>query len=242
MYFTYTGRSAVQRRGGHCVTGSSSLHREYYFAEGTTRNGFESWLTLQNPNPTRMTVQASFQVGEGQGDPVERSYAIEPKSRKTVFIADEVGPEKDVSVKLSGSAPFLAERPMYFSYSHGGLAAEGGHCVVGTPSPGTEWLFAEGYTGPGFDQWLCLQNPGESRSTVRVRYYTQEAGALAEKTVVVPGRTRLTLMVNQHAGTCYQLSVRLQVTSGPGIVAERPMYFDYGPGRKGGHDVVGETT
>ena len=57
----------------------------------------------------------------------------------------------------------------------------------------------------------------------------------------MPARTRVTLLVNQHAGPDYQLSTRVRVTSGPGIVVERPMYFIYGPGWDGGHDVVGYT-
>jgi hypothetical protein len=47
-------------------------------------------------------------------------------------------------------------------------------------------------------------------------------------------------MVNEHAGPDYQLSTRVKVLSGPGIVVERPMYFIYS-GWDGGHDVVGYT-
>jgi len=43
----------------------------------------------------------------------------------------------------------------------------------------------------------------------------------------VPAGTRLTIKVNDHAGPGYQLSTLLQSSSGAGIVAERPMYFDY---------------
>lgn len=239
MYFDYLGRGNRHWEGGHCVMGANSLSREYYFAEGTTRSGFECWITLQNPGLDPITVNAVYQLGPGQGDPVEASYQVLPASRKTLFIPQEVGNEKDVSVKLSSSGDFLAERPMYFGYRYGSLAARGGHCVIGASSTGSEWLFAEGYTGGGFNEWLCLQNPGDSGAVVEVTYYTQEAGALAPKSVGLPAKTRVTLIVNEHAGPDYQLSAGVRVVSGPEIVVERPMYFIYGPGWNGGHDVVG---
>ena len=69
-------------------------------------------------------------------------------------------------------------------------------------------------------------------------YYTQEQGSLPIKLVTVPPHSRQTIMVNQDAGADYQLSVRVRVASGPDIVVERPMYFNF-RGWTGGHDVVG---
>lgn len=239
MYFEYQGMGAHAWRGGHCVMGATTLSSEYFFAEGTTRSGFEEWITLQNPNDQAITVQAGYQLGPGQGVAVNRTYTVSPKSRYTVFVQDEVGEEKDVSVRLTSDAYFLAERPMYFSYQYLDLGVEGGHCVIGAPRTASEWLLAEGYTGGGFNQWLCLQNPTNGDADVEVGYYTQEAGPLASRKVNLPAGTRVTLMVNQHAGPDYQLSTRVGVTSGPGIVVERPVYFNYGSGWAGGHDVVG---
>jgi len=126
-------------------------------------------------------------------------------------------------VKLTSSAQFLAERPMYFDYAG---KWDGGHCLLGTSAHPT-WYFAEGYTGPGFDEWLCLWNPGASAIDVEVTYCTQEAGALPVKTVSVLAGARLTIKVNDHAGPGYQLSAKLRAPSGASFVAERPMYFDY---------------
>lgn len=239
MYFDYLSTGSQHWEGGHCVMGATQLSTEFYFAEGTTLPGFESWITLQNPHGYDISVDAVYQLGQGQGVPVERSYEVPAGSRKTVFVRDAVGPDRDASVALTSDDGFLAERPMYFSYRYGELAAEGGHCVIGASATAQEWLLAEGCTGPGFQQWLCLQNPGDEKATVEVTYYTQEAGELPVKTVDVPASTRVTLMVNQHAGTGYQLSTRVLVASGPGIVVERPMYFLYGGAWDGGHDVVG---
>lgn len=239
MYFDYLGRDSHHWEGGHCVMGATELSQAYYFAEGTTRAGFESWITLQNPHDHPIRVEAVYQLGPGQGDPVRRSYDVPPGSRRTVFVGDEVGGGKDVSAALACGETFLAERPMYFAYRTGDLSAQGGHCVIGAASPAAGWLFAEGYTGGAFHEWLCLQNPGDADAVVEVDYYTQEEGVLPAREVTVPARTRLTVMVNEHAGPGLQLSTALTVTSGPDIVAERPMYFLYKGDWDGGHDVVG---
>ncbi len=239
MYFDYTGRGGHHWTGGHCVLGTPGLAGEYYFAEGTTRRGFEAWLTLQNPGDRPVTVTAEYQLGVGQGEPVRRRYEVEAGFRRTVFVPDELGWEKDFSVRLASDDLFLAERPMYFAYSCAGLEASGGHCVIGAGSPAPEWLFAEGYTGGSFQQWLCLQNPGDGEARVEVIYYTQEVGELPPREVIVPGHSRVTLLVNEHAGRDYQLSTGVTVAEGGNVVAERPMYFAYGPDIDGGHDAVG---
>ena len=238
-YFDYLGTSGHHWQGGHCVMGTNQAYNKFYFAEGTTRSGFEEWLTLQNPwNDSELTVEAIYLLGPGQGDPIQASYQVEPGSRLTVFVPGEVGGEKDVSVRLYSVSPFIAERPVYFSYAHGGISAQGGHCMAGVPVSAPEWFFAEGCTSDGFDQWLCLQNPGYQDSVVEVTYYTHEVGALPSRAITVPARTRVTIMVNEDAGHGYQLTSRLTVISGPNIIVERPMYFNWG-GRNGGHDEMG---
>jgi len=231
MYFSYSGKGKHSWDGGHCVVGATKPGTRFLFAEGTTRPGFEEYLTLQNPGSTRVDVAATYDFAAGQGGPVEKTYTVEPGHRRTVYVPGEVGPDRDVSVRLSSASPFLAERPMYFSY---GTGWDGGHCLLGASSEASRWFFAEGYTGQGFDEWLCLWNPGPSAAAIRVSYMTQEAGALAARTVNVPAGTRVTIKVNEHAGPGYQLSTLLESTSGAGFVAERPMYFDY-HGLDGGH-------
>lgn len=239
MYFDYSGIGGHQWRGGHCVAGAASPGSRFYFAEGTTRPGFEEWLTIQNPHDHGIVVQAVYQLGPGQGEPVNRTYNVEPGRRYTVFVPDEVGPDKDVSVELLSTSTFLAERPTYFDYSGtGGHHWQGGHCVIGATRASDGWFFPEGYTGEGFEEWLCLQNPHQEACQVEVDYYTQEEGPLPAHGVTVPPRTRVTRLVNHDAGPGYQLSCRVRVVSGPGVVVERPVYFDYA-GLEGGHDEVG---
>jgi hypothetical protein len=223
MYFAYTGKDKRDWDGGHCVAGARTLANEYMFAEGTTRAGFDEWLTLQNPGDAALEVQALYEFAPGQGAAIEKTYQVAARHRRTVFVPAEVGAGKDVAVKLTSSSPFLAERPMYFDYAG---KWDGGHCLIGAAEH-PAWYFAEGYTGPGFDEWLCLWNPGDAALDVEVSYFTREAGALPAKTLRVPAGARLTIKANDHAGPGYELSARLRAPGGAGLVAERPMYFDY---------------
>jgi hypothetical protein len=238
MYFDYLGTTGAHHwQGGHCVMGVPFLGQSYFFAEGTTRNGFEEWLTLQNPSAVDITVNATYQLGSGQGDAVNSTYDVPAGERYTVYVPAEVGTDKDVSTRLFSTSLFLAERPMYFRYTGYDANRPGGHCVIGADRANTLWLFAEGYTGAGFHTWLTLQNPGTEEASVALIYYTQEEGDLPARFVDVPAGSRYTVFVNENAGPNYQLSI--EVASDRDIVVERPMYFDFATNVPGGHDVVG---
>jgi len=239
MYFDYHGwGNNLSWTGGHCVMGAYDTAKEFYFAEGATYSNFEECLTIQNPNDFNITVNAVYQPAAGQGGNIGESYTIGDNERSTVFVPTEAGYDKDLSVRLYSDDFFLAERPMYFRYTGFGADYPGGDCAIGSPGTAPEWFFAEGCTLPGFQQWLTLQNPGDTDAQVEIYYYTQEAGPLLARSVTVPAETRVNVLVNTDAGANYQLSCRVRVVSGPDIVAERPMYFDFA-GIKGGHVVVG---
>ena len=225
-YFSYQGVGSMKCSGGHCVMGATAPGTVSYFAEGTTRAGFQEWLTLQNTNARAISVTAAYQFGPGQGQPLIRSYTVAAKSRHTLYVPTEAGAEKDVSVRLTSRDRFLAERPMYFDFSHAGSYFADGNCAAGAQAAGSQYVMAEGYTGPYFEEWLSVQNPSSTPSTVAIEYFTQEKGALPTRTLKVPGNTRSTVLVNSDAGPNLSLSTRVTVKSGPGVVVERPIFVD----------------
>ncbi len=245
MYFDYTGYGAPGWNGGHCVMGASELAKEYFFAEGYTGAGFDEYLTIQNPHGEEITVDATYQLGPGQGGPLAASYTVPARGRATVYVNSPapagVGPGVDVSVRLTCSETFLAERPMYFDYTGMGYHAwTGGHCVIGATAGADTWFFAEGYTGDGFEEWLCIQNPGTKAADVTITYYTGGADPIVRGPFGVAASTRASVYVNglENYGAGSGLSLSAKVTSTRPVVCERPMYFD-SYGWTGGHDVVG---
>ncbi len=231
MYFNYKG----SWDGGHDVLGANAAAGEWYFAEGTTRGGFEQWLCLQNPNDSAIQVTATYMFGPGQGDNEVRVYSLQPNSRTTLMINNEVGPEKDVSMKLTSASDFIAERPMYFNY--GGVWT-GGHNVLGANAAAGEWYFAEGTTRGGFDQYLCLQNPNPGPIDVTVTYmFGLGQGDNKTETYTLDPTSRTTFRVNDMVGP--EKDVSMKLTSASDFIAERPMYFNYGGVWTGGHNVLG---
>ncbi len=236
MYFDYQGTGSWGWTGGHCVMGTPSFEKEYFFAEGTTRPGFEEWLTLQNPGAAAITVHAVYQLGTGET--VAREYTVPASGRHTAYVPDEVGPDQDASVRLFSASGFLAERPMYFDYQGTGIWGwTGGHCVIGATAQGAGWFFAEGYTGENFEEWLCIQNPGDADASVEITYYPEGGTPMVKDAVTVPANSRATVNVNTDAGA--GLSICAGVSSDQPVIVERPMYFNFRGAWSGGHDVVG---
>lgn len=233
MYFRYNAAyNPGAWTGGHVVMGTSAPGREWYFAEGCTRAGFEEWLCIQNPNADTAVLDVTYASG---GEVIERKYPVPGNSRYTLSLNTEVGLEKDVSCHVSSNRDIICERPLYFSYTgHGAPEWDGGSAEVGVSAPKTEWYFAEGYTGGTFHGWICIQNANEENASVKVIYNVQ--GATPRQKIHNVPQGRYTIFVNQDAGTDLQLSAHL-ISDKP-IIAERSMYFSYN-GWDGGHCAAG---
>ncbi len=139
---------------------------------------------------------------------------------------------------MTSDLPIVAERPVYFLYNR---AWPGGSNIIGSTSTHRIWVFAEGCTRPGYQTWLCLQNPNDAPTRVFIDYLCGD-GNNVRREVVVGAFSRSSIPVhgwdvgigvhdNQHG------DVSIKVTSDLPIVAERPMYF--GGSTPGGHSANG---
>jgi len=219
MYFDYQGTAACNWKGCHTAQGAHFPREDWYFAEGCTRQGFETWLCLQNPEGREAVVEVEYMMENGAS--LERTYRVSPWSRGTVLVNGEVGPDHDVSMRVTSQTPIVAERPVYFLYQ--GMW-DGGHNVMGAAQPETEWYFAEGCTRTGFNQWLCLQNPNEEATTARIVYIMEDGGRIEREYCLAP-RSRFTVNVNNDVARQHDVSAC--ISSELPIVVERPMYFLY---------------
>ena len=138
------------------------------------------------------------------------------------------GANQDVSMKITAPKNIVAERPMYFNY-HGWC--KDGTIELGPTAPKTTWYLAEGATHPGFEEWICIQNPGSKAANVDITYMFP-GGATQQQNLQVAPNARSTVDVNSAVGPYKDVSAR--VTSDRAIVAERPMYFNYHGGWDGG--------
>ncbi len=221
----------------------------FYFAEGTCRPGFDAYLCIQNPGSKDANVTITYMKGDGSTE--SQDVTVGKNSRSTVTVKDKLGvgddPAHDFSAKVecTNGQKIIAERPMYFNYKPGELNWNGGHDVVGAVAPSAIFYFAEGTTRPGFDPYLCIQNPGTKDASVKITYMKGD-GTTDTDTLTVGKNSRSTVTVKNKLGVgddpAHDFSAKVECTNGQKIIAERPMYFNYKPGElnwNGGHDVVG---
>ncbi|OFW56833.1 MAG: hypothetical protein A2Y75_06620 [Candidatus Solincola sediminis] len=225
MYFTYRG----QWKGCTITGGSTSLEQNWYFAEGCTRDGFEEWLLLANPGDEDTAASVFLVLEDGSVTPVIMN--LPAHTRQTLLVNQAVGQGRDVGTRVEAAKPICAERVMYFKY-HGMWA--GGHASSGLSQPRKTYLFAEGYTGGGFEEWLSLYLPGSSGAGADVTLNCLfQAGAEQSLKVHLDPDRRLTLNINQMVGAGKDVSIEL--SADVPFLAERPMYFNYNGYCRGGH-------
>src|SRR5581483_3017324 len=139
--------------------GATGAGTTLYFAEGSTNNGFELFLTILNPDGSRAAqVTASF--SDRQGNALgNRSLIVEPLRRATIKV-NEVTSNTAIATVVQSSSPIVAERAMYFGAPNGGSA--GGTVVFGQVTPALGWSFASGDTRLGNSQFELLFNPNRT--------------------------------------------------------------------------------
>lgn len=206
---------------GKMVTfGTGSLPSgEFYFAEGTTRDGYHEWICLLNPTGGEVTCGIEYMINGGSNK--KQDIVLPPNSRTTVDVNLFLGPGLDVSARVTGDGYFVAERSVYFTAD----GRDGGEQVLGRTGTSTRFMFAEGTTRAGFQTWLAVQNPQDTEAKVLVNYIYADGTPPTPQNVTVPPRSRQTIDVNTEAGA--EKDVSMAVTSNRSIVAERVMYFTY---------------
>lgn len=229
MYFSYSGMA-----GGHDSVGVTESSKTWYFAEGCTDWGFDTYVLVQNPGDEASDVTLTFMREDGQ----EFEYAsrLAPHSRHTVIPRNIPGLEKaNFSTRVIGSRPVCAERAMYFDNN----GRRGGTCSIGSSSQSERWYLAEGFTAESFDTWVTIQNPGSKASAIKATFMKQKGANVVTGYRVAP-HSRLTIPVDSIPGLeATEVSTRLESTNGVPFIAERSMYFIHKGLWDGGHNTVG---
>ena len=110
---------------GHESIGATVPAKTWYLAEGSTNGGFETWVLIQNPLTTGTSIQVSYMTTSGEAP--GPSFAIGPKSRVSINVADAVPGQWSVSTKVTATEPVIVERSMYWNNR------AGGHDSIGVP-------------------------------------------------------------------------------------------------------------
>ncbi len=182
---------------GHASAGSPSTSTAWFFAEGATGTYFDLFLLMANPQTTDAQVQVQY--FRSDGTVVSRAHTIGARSRRTIWVDLEDPALADAAVSMSISStngvPIVAERSMWWP---GPTAASWfeAHNAFGATMTATRWAVADGEAGDGGspNTYVLMANPGAAAADVRVRVLAED-GTSAERTVVVPAFSRLTVDV-----------------------------------------------
>ncbi|HVB72295.1 MAG TPA: peptidase S53, partial [Ktedonobacteraceae bacterium] len=236
--------------GGADVIGVQALASDWLFAEGFTGSQFQENLTIANLDTVANTTAAVTIKLDIQGAPSQTFQLNIPTLSQVIWNVNAFAPNLTISAEITSSgAKVVAEREMYFHY--GGQFATGGTDALGQPGPAAQSLysFAEGYTAPGYNEWLTLQNPTANAETIYVTLYNALGNSFTFS-MNVPAQSRATVNVNGVVSTSlyrngdgfkgYEVSMTVQTTNvgGGPFVVERPMYWN-ASGTQGGTDIIG---
>jgi hypothetical protein len=176
---------------------------------------------------------------EGEA-PLVRTYGVAPTSRLTVDAgADPELANRSFGMIVTFTKPGGAERAMYFGDAP---LFNGGHDSAGATAPSTTWFLAEGATGPFFETFILLANPGDVDATATLTYLTS-SGTPLTSTKTVPAHRRLTINLETESPALANAAVSTLVSSTQPILAERSQYWpDPAPNWYEAHNSFGVTT
>lgn len=203
--------------GGHVSMGMAQPSLQWHFAEGCTREFFESYVLIGNDTAQDAVVDIDFYLNEGS---VRHSFVVAARSRLTVPIQTLPYLDyQDMAFTVSSNVPVVAERAQYYSRD----SRRGGQATQGSPQASIHWYFAEGYTGGAFDTWLLLSNPGSTVAQMIVSF-SREDGTTLDYFFMVDAYRRVTIHVDDLPGL-EEASFSMAVRADNPVVAERAMYF-----------------
>lgn len=228
----WSGRSS--HLGAHTAAATPRPRRRWWLAEGAS-GWFDTWILIANPQQRAVGVDVELLFDDGSR--AARRYDVPAEARFSALVS--AWPEaqgRSYAVQVRAEAEVTVERAMYFGQS--GTMWTGGHVSAAVASPSRTWFVAEGRTGPMFDTWLLLGNPGDRPAVVTLRYLTPEGESLRESRHLAP-RSRLTIHVDGLPGLA-DTDVSVAVEASEPVVVERSMYWPGGAASwQEGHNATG---
>lgn len=207
--------------GSHAERALAAPSQTWYLAEGATFGAFDLFYLLQNSGVAPAEVDITFL--RPSGVPIVRHYTLPAASRTTVWVDQLAGLEStDVSASIASDHPIIVERAMYSS--DGTTLFRAGHESAGVPAPSEDWFLAEGATGPYFDMFVLLANPGTSEAHADVSYLFPDGSTLVRSQVVAP-QSRATIWVDLEDARLADAAVSTAVHADVPIVVERTMWW-----------------
>lgn len=114
VFFLSPYSQAATINDGHYVIGATQGSTTWYFAEGCTRPGFNTFLCLGNPNSQAVNVQVTLY--EGNGATIKTNSSIPGNSRNTLYLNSDpvMVVETEGDKYVQNSLQYYGKRDSYF--------------------------------------------------------------------------------------------------------------------------------
>jgi hypothetical protein len=210
--------------GGHASAAVPAGAREWFLAEGSTGDWFETFVLISNPNASAVTATIRYLTPTGVARTETRT--LPPTSRTTILVDALPGlAATDVSCSVSATGNIIVERSMYWPGVPGPWY--GANNSVGITTLRTRWGLAEGEVGgpDAASTYVLLANPGSTAATATLTFY-RESGAPIAVTRSVPAGSRQTVSA-ASVGLASGEQFGVVVQSTQPIAVERSIYWNY---------------
>src|SRR3954447_3151960 len=169
------------------VDDASTPLRAWYFAEGNSRNGFETYFTLVNLSDQPAGVTVNYNRDDGIR--LMQWLGIEPHARLSLNANDVVGAR-------AFGASFFADQDIVVERTTTWGPGQNGETVVGFAPDGKKgWYFAEGTTRGRATTYFVTQNLTDAPAAVN-GIFTRDDGSTEKRTYWLAPRGRDAFRVN----------------------------------------------
>ena len=243
--------------GSADVMGVLDPRSQWIFAAGTTAESNHEDIVISNPSDAG-DINVSIELISGSGATHINTLGLIPANGQIIYDVSAnnsfAGHTDEVAAIVTGSAPFLAQRVVYSSYSgsnkgssgwtsQGVSASSGVANVNGKPDPEIpdastfalpqSYSFGEGFTSVDFNEWMMLVNPTDTDESISIQLVNM-LGESDTATVPVPAHSRYSFNATSFVENSHTFSlsnvkayaVSATVTGNGPFVAERVMYWN----------------
>jgi hypothetical protein len=155
--------------------------RAWYFAEGNSRNGFETYFALRNLSDQSASVMANYNRDDGIR--LVQWLGIEPHQRVSLNANDIVG-------SRAFGASFFADQDIVVERTTTWGPGQNAETLVGYAPDGLKsWYFAEGTTRGRTSTYFVTQNLTDTPADVEASF-TRDDGSIEKRLFSVQPRAR----------------------------------------------------
>ncbi len=192
----------------------------WYLAEGTTDWGFDTRISIENPNNRVVTAQVTYMTNSGK---VQRpNIKLPAMSQTTLNPAADLG-NRDFSTEVVCLEGEIIAVDRTMTWTGPGAASPEAHSSIGVTRPAATWYLPEGSSKWGFETWVLVQNPNDKPATCNLTYMIEGAKSVTvQKTV--PANSRASFDISKDIGQ-QDASIKVEsADSAVQLIAERAMY------------------